>query len=495
MPNAREYLAFDIGASSGRAILGRFDGKRITLEEKHRFANSPVQLNGRLYWNVLGLFGELIAGFSKCSRSCSFGIDTWGVDYGIINPNDTLATMPVHYRDSRTDGMMELADEIAGNQRIYEKTGIAFMKFNTLFQLLAASRSGELPPGGRLLFMPDLLSWMLTGEAGCEYTIASTSQLLNAASRNWDFGLIQELGLPPELFLKPQPAGTVRGELSHDARVATGLGAMKAVAVAGHDTASAVAAVPARNETYAYLSSGTWSLMGFLSETPVITNESLVWNYTNEGGADGSYRVLKNIMGLWILQECLREWKRAKPELNHTGLISLAEKEKPFLSFIDPDDGAFFEPGAMAGRVRDYCIASGQPVPESIGAVVRCVLESLALKYRWAMGCIESLSGERPKALHIVGGGSQNAMLNRFTAGALGMPVVCGPVEATAIGNLLVQAKALGDVSSFAEIREVVRASFDLEEILPRDTARWDDAYGRFLKLTSLRDAQSDRGW
>lgn len=490
MKRARNYLAFDLGASSGRAMLGRFDGKKLALEEKHRFVNGPVEVNGRLYWNILGLFEELKAGLAKCGGELrSFGIDTWGVDYGIVNAGNALASMPVHYRDSRTDGMLELAGRIAGNARIYDSTGIAFMKFNTLYQLLAASRVGELP-SGRMLFMPDLLLWMLTGETGCEYTIASTSQLLNARKRDWDFDLIRKLGLPENIFLPIQPAGTVRGELSKDVREAVGLCAAKAVAVAGHDTASAVAAVPSAGETYAYLSSGTWSLMGFLSETPVISAESLAWNYTNEGGADGKYRILKNIMGLWILQECLREWRRDRPELNFVELVALAGKEKPFTSFIDPDDGLFFEPGPMAGRVREYCIKTGQPAPESIGAVVRCVLESLALKYRWAMGCIESLSGERPKVLHIVGGGSQNAMLNRFTAGALGMPVMCGPVEATAIGNLLVQAKALGDVSSFAEIREVIRNSFDVCEIVPQDKPLWDDAYGRFLKLTGLKDAR-----
>lgn len=485
----RSYLAFDLGASSGRAILGRFDGKKLALEEKHRFQNGPAQCNGRLYWNVLGLFGELKAGLLKCGgEPYSFGIDTWGVDYGIVNAQNALASMPVHYRDARTDGMMELADELAGRARMYESTGIALMKFNTLYQLLAASRTGELPQGGRLLFMPDLLEWMLTGQAGCEYTIASTSQLVNARGCDWDFALIRSLGLPEELFLPIQPAGTLRGELSPGVREETGLGAIRAVAVAGHDTASAVAAVPAAGETYAYLSSGTWSLMGFLSDTPVIGPESLAWNYTNEGGADGKYRILKNIMGLWILQECLREWKREQPELDFAGLVALAEKERPFHCLIDPDDAAFFEPGDMVGRVADYCRRTGQGALETIGATVRCVLESLALKYRWAMGCIESLSGRRPAALHIVGGGSQNAMLNRFTANALGMPVVCGPVEATAIGNLLVQAKALGDVSSYAEIREVVRSSFDVREVLPADQPQWDDAYGRFIEITGLKE-------
>ena len=490
MGSTRDYLAFDLGASSGRAILGRFDGKKITLEEKHRFANGPVEVNGRLYWNILGLFSELKAGLSKSGGSAvSFGIDTWGVDYGIVNAANAMAAAPIHYRDARTDGMMELADELAGNGFIYNRTGIAFMKFNTLFQLLAAKRDGELSAGGRLLYMPDLLCWMLTGEAGCEYTIASTSQLMNAATRDWDDALLAKLGLPRELLLPIQPSGTVRGALAQAVTGELGIPGMKAVAVAGHDTASAVAAVPSTGDTYAYLSSGTWSLMGFLSKTPVISQKSLDWNYTNEGGADGSYRVLKNIMGLWIIQECLREWKHAQPELNFSELVNLAEKEKPLVSLIDPDDGLFFAPGGMVARVQEYCRRTGQPAPETVGAVVRCVLESLALKYRWAMGCIADLSGGMPSALHIVGGGSQNRMLNRFTANALGLPVVCGPVEATAIGNLLVQAKAMGDVADFAQIREVVRASFELQELLPEDSAMWDDAYGRFLKLTGLTDA------
>lgn len=494
MGSTRNYLAFDLGASSGRAILGRFDGTRITLEEKHRFANGPVEVNGRLYWNILGLFNELKAGLSKCGDgSLSFGIDTWGVDYGVVNGGKALASMPVHYRDGRTAGMMELADRLAGKSAVYGSTGIAFMPFNTLFQLLAANRDGELPAGGRLLFMPDLLCWMLTGEAGCEYTIASTSQLLNAGTRDWDGALISRLGLPRDLFLPVGMPGAVRGTLAGGIAEETGAGRIQAVAVAGHDTASAVAAVPSTKETFTYLSSGTWSLMGFLSKTPVISTESLAWNYTNEGGADGSYRVLKNIMGLWIIQECLREWKHRQPELDFVELVRLAERENALVSFIDPDNELFYAPGSMAGRVRDWCRRTGQVAPESVGAVVRCVLESLALKYRWAMGCIEALSGSRPSTLHIVGGGSQNRMLNRFTASALGMPVVAGPVEATAAGNLLVQAMAMGDVSGYSEIREVVRASFELQEVLPEDMAEWDDAYGRFLAVTGLEDAGHSR--
>lgn len=491
MTHSRNYLAFDLGASSGRAILGRFDGSRIALEEMHRFPNGPVSVGGRLYWDIFGLFRELKAGLAKSGGSAaSFGIDTWGVDYGIVGPGNALLSVPVHYRDSRTDGMMELADKLAGNGFIYDATGIAFMKFNTLFQLLAARQGNELPQGGKLLFMPDLLCWMLTGEAGCEYTIASTSQLLNAAGRDWDGALLAKLGLDRGLFLPVQAAGTVRGRLAAEVADETGAGVLTAVAVAGHDTASAVAAVPSTADTYAYLSSGTWSLMGFLSRTPVINEHSLQWNYTNEGGADGNYRILKNIMGLWIIQECLREWKHAQPELNFVELVRLAEKEGPLACFIDPDDELFFPPGDMAGRVSDYCRRTGQSVPGSIGAVVRCVLESLAMKYRWAMGCMEALSGTRPEALHIVGGGCQNALLNRFTANALGRPVICGPVEATAIGNLMIQAKALGDVASFGEIREVVHASFEPVEVLPQDTAQWDDAYGRFLGITGLADAR-----
>ncbi len=489
--STRDYLAFDLGASSGRAILGRFDGKRITLEEKHRFANGPVEVNGRLYWNALSLFQELKTGLDKAgSTVASFGIDTWGVDYGIVSGNNTLVAMPAHYRDSRTDGMMELADQIAGNRAIYNSTGTAFMKFNTLYQLLAASRMGELPSSGKLLFMPDLLRWMLTGQAGCEYSIASTSQLMNAASRDWDRVLIAKLGLPDDLFQPIEMPGAARGSLHRQLAEELGLGHVAAVAVAGHDTASAVAAVPSRGQTYAYLSSGTWSLMGFLSKTPVISSKSQAWNYTNEGGADGNYRVLNNIMGLWILQECLRQWKHDDPTLDFVKLVRLGEQEKPLASLINPDDGLFYTPGDMPGRVRDWCRNTNQTVPETVGAVTRCVLESLALKYRWGMACIEVLTGSRPEVLHIVGGGSQNRMLNRFTADALGMPVVCGPVEATAVGNLLTQAIALGDLSGFDELRQVVRASFDLEEVLPQGGAMWDDAYGRFLCVTGLANPE-----
>ncbi len=484
----RNYLAFDLGASSGRAILGQFDGKRLTLGEKHRFPNGPTAIHNHIYWDVLSLQRELRQGLIAAGvELASIGIDTWGVDYGIVGADNTLLTLPVHYRDDRTDGMPELADRLVGNDAIYRATGIAFMKFNTLYQLLASQRGRE-PHGGKLLFMPDLLAWMMTGTLGCEYTIASTSQMLNAASGSWDTALLEGLGLAPSLLLPVEPAGTLRGRLAADWATGAGLSATQVVAVAGHDTASAVAAVPARGEEYAYLSSGTWSLMGFLSKTPVISTDSLRWNFTNEGGADGSYRILKNIMGLWIVQECLRVWKGQQPELTFAGLVELAERETPFLALIDPDADDFFAPGDMPQRVRDYCRRTNQPVPESVGAVVRCVLESLALKYRWAMGCMERLRGSRPDALHIVGGGCQNRMLNRFTANALKMPVVCGPVEATAIGNLLVQALAMGDVGSYEDIRTVVRASFPLEEVEPQDGAQWDDAYGRFLRVTGLED-------
>ena len=488
MKATRNYLAFDLGASSGRAILGSFDGKRLTFAEKHRFPNGPAQIHEHIYWDILGLQRELRAGLSAAGVPlAAVGIDTWGVDYGVVGANNALADLPVHYRDDRTDGMPELADRLIGNPTIYNSTGIAFMKFNTMYQLMASHR-GRQAHGDKLLFMPDLLAWMLTGRLGCEYTIASTSQLLNAAERSWDRNLIEKLGLPCGLFLPLEPAGTVRGGLTADWLGDANLRDTQVVAVAGHDTASAVAAVPAHGEEYAYLSSGTWSLIGFLSKTPVITADSLRWNYTNEGGADGNYRILKNIMGLWILQECLRVWKRKEPGLGFATLVELAEKEPPFRSFIEPDDDRFFTPGDMTERVREYCRETNQPEPGSIGAVVRCVLESLALKYRWAMGCIESLRGSRPAALHIVGGGCQNRMLNRFTANALGMPVVCGPSEATAIGNLLVQALALGDVGSFAEIREVVRTSFPQEVVEPQDGDLWLNAYGKFLHITGLTD-------
>ncbi len=491
MKAKRTYLAFDLGASSGRAILGSFDGERLTLEERHRFANGPLSLNGRLYWNAPGLFEALKAGLAKCADAApdALGIDTWGVDYGIVSQANALISLPVHYRDSRTDDIMELAHSLAGEERIYGSTGIAHLKFNTLYQLLAARRAGELPERGSLLFMPDLLGWMLTGERGCEHTIASTSQMLDARTGQWDTALLSALGIPAELLLPLTPAGTPRGALSAEVQAECGLGAVPLVAVAGHDTASAVAAVPAQSSSYAYISSGTWSLMGILSPEPLISPRSQALNFTNEGGADGSYRVLKNIMGLWIIQECLRHWKAVQPNLNFVELVQLAEAQPPLQCFIEPDDALFFPPGDMPARIAQYCAQTGQTAPQCIGQTVRCVLESLALKYRWGMNGIAALSGQRPDRLHIVGGGCQNRMLNRFTASALNMPVVCGPVEATAIGNLLVQAKALGDLSSFDDIRAVVRASFDLEEVLPQDAAAWDDAYGRFLAVTGLRDA------
>lgn len=480
-------LAYDLGASSGRAILGEFDGSTISLKELHRFSNDPVHVGGHMYWDVLRLFYEMkqslaIAGKTRID---SIGIDTWGVDFGLLDKKGRLLGNPIHYRDSLTDGMPEAAFGIMSKEQIFDQTGLAFMKFNTLYQLLAMKNS-ENPiydMAGTLLFMPDLLSYFFTGEIGTEYTIASTSQMTDPRTRNWSSDILSSFGLRSDILTPITEPCSVRGkllpELSKELLIPSGI---PVVAVASHDTASAVAAVPAESDDFAYLSSGTWSLLGAEVHMPRISEDVMAANYTNEGGIDGTCRLLKNIMGLWIFQECKREWDREKVE-SFTDLIKYAEASKPFIAMFDPDDTVFLPPGDMIARIQTYCKNSGQRVPETKGEITRVIFESLAMKYRWGIEKLQRIWGHSVNALHIVGGGSRNALLNQFTANVLGVPVIAGPSEATAIGTLLVQAMALGEIGSLVELRHVVGASFPTDVYAPEDTAIWQDAYGRFLIL------------
>jgi len=490
MKKTLNLLGFDFGASSGRAMLGKFDGNVLTLEEIHRFSNDPVDLNGHFHWDTLRLFWEIKQGLLKYANGgygdlAGMGIDTWGCDYGLIGPSGELLGIPYNYRDDRTDGMMEEAFKKVSKEKIFETTGIAFLKFNTLFQLLAAKLSGSpaLEHAETLLFMPDLFAYFLTGEKATEYTDASTGQILDAKTRKWAFDLIRALGIPEKIFTDIQEPGTVRGKIKASIAQELGIGEIPVIAVASHDTASAVAAVPAMEEDYAYLSSGTWSLMGVETKTPIINKNMLEWNYTNEGGVEGTYRVLKNIMGLWIVQECKREWDRRGEVYGFGELVDMAKTSEPFQSLIDPDNDVFYSPGQMPEKVQKFCAETGQKVPQTKGEIMRCVYESLALKYRWSMEKLDEITGKRLKVLHIVGGGTQNKLLNQFTANAINRPVICGPIEATAIGNVMVQAMALGEVKNLAEIRQVVRNSFPTEEYMPQDVEQWNEAYEKFLKL------------
>lgn len=483
-------LAYDLGASSGRAILGKFDGKRIELSELHRFENEPAQLCGRLVWDTQRQFLEMKNGLIKAQRQGlapdAIGIDTWGVDFGLLDQNGALLGIPVHYRDARTEGMMEAAFERVPKEEIFAATGLAFMPFNTLYQLLAMrlAKDPALDAARTLLFTPDLLSYFFTGERGTEYTIASTSQMIDPYARDWARPLMERMGLPTGMLTPLEPAGTLRGRLLPALGEEVGLGRVPFVAVASHDTASAVAAVPASSERFAYLSSGTWSLLGAELTHPVISPEVMAANYTNEGGVMGTTRLLKNIMGLWIIQECKREWDRRADAASFAELVEMARRAPAFQALIDVDDPRFMAPGNMPARIQQYCQETGQAVPQGRGEISRVVYESLALKYRWGIERLErDILGHPVDVLNIVGGGSKNELLNQFTASAIGRPVVAGPSEGTAIGNLLVQAMALGEVGSLAQLRQVVRDSFPTREYLPGGEGGWDEAYGRLLKL------------
>lgn len=494
MTHTRNYLALDIGASGGRAIIGRFDGERLALEEVHRFANGPVTLPGAfgasLHWNTAGQFEHVKQGLARAVQACggelvSLGIDTWGVDFGLLDAQGELLGLPYHYRDSRTDGMLEEAFGRVPRPELFMQTGIQFMQINTLFQLLAmvVRKSPLLNAAATLLMIPDLLNYWLSGRPVSERSIASTSQCLLPDHSDWNRVLLDRLGIPTG-FLPPLVApGTVLGPLLPAILEETGAHGVMLVAPGCHDTASAVAAVPAEGADSAYLSSGTWSLMGVETNAPVVDERSLAFNFTNEGGICNTFRLLKNITGLWVIQECRRAWSQEGARLTWDEIVRLAEAAPPFTAAIDVDARDFQAPGDMPGRIRAYCAASGQAVPHDRGAIARTVFESLALKYRRTLEMLEQLTGRHVGVLHIVGGGTQNRLLSQFAANAIGRPVVAGPVEATATGNILMQMLATGAIASLAEGRAIVRRSFDTETFDPHDTTQWDDAYQRFLTL------------
>jgi rhamnulokinase len=490
MTQTTNFLAFDLGASGGRAVLGLFDGDRLRLEEVHRFPNGPVCVLNSLYWDVLRLFEEVKCGLALCVKACtrdiaSLGLDTWGVDFGLLDAQDKLLGNPYHYRDSRTDGMMEEAFRRVSREEIFERTGIQFMQLNSLYQLLAMAveKSPALDAALTFLNMPDLFNFWLTGCKASEFTIATTTQCYDPRAGEWAWAMLEKLGLPTRIFGEIVPPGTLLGPLLPSVARETGAGEVPVIAAAGHDTAAAVAAVPARGHDYAYISSGTWSLMGVEVDRPLITPQTLEYNFTNEGGVGGTIRLLKNIMGLWPVQECRREWAQAGEQFTWDDLTRMAAEAEPFACLVDPDDHRFLSPGDMPHKIQSYCAETGQPAPQDKGVIVRCVLESLALTYRRVLERLEEMLGRELSVIHIIGGGSQNRLLNQFTADATGKTVVAGPVEATSIGNVLVQALALGHIASLDEGREVVRRSFEMTTYKPQDTARWDEAYAHFIKL------------
>ncbi len=493
----KAYLAVDMGASSGRAVLGLFDGKQLRLEEVYRFENGPVEVAGHLHWDLLGQWAHIRQGLraagSKAGNSVvSVGVDTWGVDFGLLGRGDELLGNPYYYRDCRTNGMMEKAFGIVGRDEIFRHTGLQFMQFNTLYQLLAMKLSGSplLDVAESLLLMPDLFHWLLTGVKCNEMTVASTSQCYNPVQGDWATDLLDKLSLPTRILGRIVPPGTTLGPLRANLAAETALHAAKVVLPGSHDTASAVMAVPAHSHPgvrpdWCYISLGTWALMGIESPQPVVTDSVLSREFTNEGGVGGTIRLLRNITGLWLVQECRRVWNRTGENLDWETLNQLAAAQPPLRSFVNPDASDFLAPGDMPEAIRAFCRKTGQPTPDDKGAVLRCALESIAMRFRQVLGMCEELAGGRIETIHIVGGGTRNRQLCQAAADACGRRVLAGPVEATATGNVMMQAVAAGDVASIAEAREVIRRSFPVDQYEPQNTAAWDEAYERFLKIAA----------
>ncbi len=493
MSQLRGFLALDLGAESGRAILGQFDGRRLNLLELHRFLNGPVRLPDGLHWDVLRLWSEIKTGLGLAVQEqgdglVGVGLDTWGVDFALLDRDGVLIGNPYHYRDSRTDGMLEEAFRRVPREEIFAQTGIQFMQLNSLYQLLSmvVRRSPALEIAATFLTMPDLFNYWLSGRRVCEFSIATTTQCYNPRTGDWARPLLERLGIPSHIFPQIIPPATVLGELLPEVAEETGCGRLPVIAPACHDTGSAVAAVPAANEDFVYISSGTWSLMGAEVREPIINEQSLAFDLTNEGGVGGTFRFLKNIMGLWLVQECRRTWAREGEELSYDELTALAASAPPLRSFVDPDASVFLKPGDMPARIRDFCAQTGQPVPQSKGEIIRCALESLALKYRWVLERLEEIMGRRLEPIHIVGGGTRNRLLNQFAADATGRQVIAGPVEATAAGNIITQMMALKHIASLREGRQIIRDSFEVTFYEPGALGGWDDAYERFLDVTGL---------
>lgn len=487
--NIYNFLAFDLGATSGRALLGTLSDGKIELEELTRFDNGITAVNGKYYWNILGLYEHIVEGLAACGKRGiqphSIGIDTWGVDVVPIGRDGSILGMPRAYRDPYTDGAPEEFFKVVPREQVYAKTGIQVMNFNTLFQLYASVKEGYTPilEAERVLFMPDALCYMLTGKTCCEYTIASTSQILNPYSATWEQSLLTAAGVRADILLEPQQPGSVIGPILPSIAAQTRMGEVNVVSVAGHDTASAVVAVPAEDEHFAYLSSGTWSLMGIETRHPIITEDSFRHNFTNEGGVEGTTRFLKNICGMWILEQCRKQWRNDSKNYSYQEIVDMAHTATPFACFINPDDPLFANPDSMLAAIANYCERTGQVAPQSDAQIVRTIFESLALRYRQVLDILEDMAPFSIDVLHIIGGGSKNSLLNQYTANATGKRVVAGPSEATAIGNIMMQAIGAGVVHSLAEARQVIRHSVATEEFIPQDCQQWDAAYSRFQTL------------
>jgi rhamnulokinase len=488
MTVSHNYLAIDLGAESGRAIVGALDGNHLTLTETHRFANGAVQVNDGLHWDVLRLWSDIKAGISSAKldkQIDSIGLDTWGVDFALLDSQGALLSNPFHYRDSRTDGMLEEAFKYMSRAEIFAGTGIQFMQINTLYQLLSMSlqKSPLLAAAHRFVTIPDLFNYWLSGEIANEFTNATTTQCFDPRKRDWAIDVLKAMNIPTRLFGPVTESGTPLGDLLPRVAEETGLRGVRIVLPACHDTGSAVVAVPARNQDFAWISSGTWSILGAEVSEPHVDEKVLRYNFTNEGGVFGTWRLSKNIMGLWLFQECRRAWNRQGEQLSYDEMTRLAAESEPFFALLDPDFEGFLHPGDMPSRIRKYCADTDQAVPQTKGQILRIALEGIALKYRWVLERLEELTGKHLAPIHIIGGGTKNRLLNQFAAEATCRTVITGPVEATAIGNILMQAIGLKHLGSLTEAREVVRKSFTPEVYEPQKTADWDEAYSRLQKV------------
>lgn len=484
----KRVLAFDFGASSGRAIIGCFDGDKITLEEVHRFSNDPVSVGGTVYWDVLRLFYEIKQGIIKAKIAGGFdsiGIDTWGVDFGLIDSEGKLMENPVHYRDARTVGLVDEAFKTMPKEKLYGITGIQFMELNTLFQLISLKkyRPWMLERADKMLFMPDLFGYMLTSKMCAEYSIASTSQLIDLDKRTWSKEILDAFGIKESVFAPLVQPGTVLGELSKEICEECGVDPVPVISVCGHDTQSAITSVPCEDGDFAFLSSGTWSLFGTELDKPIVNETSMNINITNEGGFDGSTGFLKNIIGLWLIQESRRQWKREGKEYSYADLEKLALAAEPFKCFIDPDAPEFVPHGNIPERVREFCRKTGQYVPETVGEIMRCIYESLAMKYRLTFEKLRECTERDYPVIHVIGGGTKDGLLCQMTANSCDRTVKAGPIEATVMGNVAVQLMSDGSVKNIGQARKIVADSSELKTFEPKDTDKWAGAYEDFLKI------------
>ena len=485
----KRVLAFDFGASSGRAIIGCFDGDKITLEEVHRFSNDPVSVGGTVYWDVLRLFYEIKQGIVKAKIAGGFdsiGIDTWGVDFGLIDSEGKLMENPVHYRDTRTAGLVDESFKTMPKEKLYGITGIQFMELNTLFQLISLKkyRPWMLERADKMLFMPDLLAYMLTGKMFAEYSIATTSQLIDLETKSWSEEILDAFGIKKSLFAPLVKSGTVLGELSKEICEECGVAPVPVISVCGHDTQSAITSVPCEDGDFAFLSSGTWSLFGTELEKPIVNETSMNINITNEGGYDDSTGFLKNIIGLWLIQESRRQWKREGEEYSYADLEKLALAAEPFRCFIDPDAPEFVPHGNIPERVREFCRRTGQYVPQTVGEVMRCIYESLAMKYRLTFEKLRECTKRDYPVIHVIGGGTKDGLLCQMTANSCDRTVKAGPIEATVMGNVAVQLMSDGSVEDIGQARKIIADSSELKTFEPKDMDKWAGAYEDFLKVT-----------